>query len=566
MSCRYHDLKSNIIPQLEKQEQDHAHALMKAKVDLATATKEVEELRTLLKSSRTIFHDLVIPWSQLLNQIAEQEKQIQNQMHEDQDLIMCRSIEQIDCDLTKTEQLRLNAQNVRESAMAKLSKLQEKVSQCRNLVHSLQQNIIASNEKQQRKVSLQSSLESVMEDSEIAATDAAEKSIELKLLESEKATLVSQREKMQLACQESLESSQRKLNILNLSISRVRSIQNQLGEGNPYQAAKEMEKSLSSIDDKKSSLESRLSNLKVELEKNVQDHQETLCFAEQVQELTRLKTLEEELQSTEEEIGSLGVDMSVFKSESKIKTKLASLQEQRSKMQSEADISAGSFAAIGDNLRKAKERLNSPEFIGINDRYISQLTEVQAVEIATSDLEKYHRALEKALLAFHTSKMDDINKTIKELWQKTYRGVDIDYIQIKADTEGVTSRSSYNYRVVMYVGGAELDMRGRCSAGQKVLSCLIIRLALAENFCLNCGVLALDEPTTNLDAENSASLAEALKSLMVARKDFESFQLIVITHDEEFARRLGSREYTEHLWRITKDENQHSRITREPIG
>lgn len=566
MSCRYHDLKSNIIPQLEKQEQDHAHALMKAKVDLATATKEVEELRTLLKSSRTIFHDLVIPWSQLLNQIAEQEKQIQNQMHEDQDLIMCRSIEQIDCDLTKTEQLRLNAQNVRESAMAKLTKLQEKVSQCRNLVHSLQQNIIASNEKQQRKVSLQSSLESVMEDSEIAATDAAEKSIELKLLESEKATLVSQREKMQIACQESLESSQRKLNILNLSISRVRSIQNQLGEGNPYQAAKEMEKSLSSIDDKKSSLESRLSNLKVELEKNVQDHQETLCFAEQVQELTRLKTLEEELQSTEEEIGSLGVDMSVFKSESKIKTKLASLQEQRSKMQSEADISAGSFAAIGDNLRKAKERLNSPEFIGINDRYISQLTEVQAVEIATSDLEKYHRALEKALLAFHTSKMDDINKTIKELWQKTYRGVDIDYIQIKADTEGVTSRSSYNYRVVMYVGGAELDMRGRCSAGQKVLSCLIIRLALAENFCLNCGVLALDEPTTNLDAENSASLAEALKSLMVARKDFESFQLIVITHDEEFARRLGSREYTEHLWRITKDENQHSRITREPIG
>jgi len=55
-------------------------------------------------------------------------------------------------------------------------------------------------------------------------------------------------------------------------------------------------------------------------------------------------------------------------------------------------------------------------------------------------------------------------------------------------------------RVVMYSGGAELEMRGRCSAGQKVLACLIIRLALAETFCLNCGILALDEPTTNLDA------------------------------------------------------------------
>ena len=40
--------------------------------------------------------------------------------------------------------------------------------------------------------------------------------------------------------------------------------------------------------------------------------------------------------------------------------------------------------------------------------------------------------------------------------------------QIKADSEGAGARS-YNYRVVMYSGGAELDMRGRCSAGQRVL-------------------------------------------------------------------------------------------------
>lgn len=35
---------------------------------------------------------------------------------------------------------------------------------------------------------------------------------------------------------------------------------------------------------------------------------------------------------------------------------------------------------------------------------------------------------------------------------------------------------------------AELDMRGRCSAGQKVLASIIIRLALAECFGINCGV------------------------------------------------------------------------------
>ena len=62
----------------------------------------------------------------------------------------------------------------------------------------------------------------------------------------------------------------------------------------------------------------------------------------------------------------------------------------------------------------------------------------------------------------------------------------------------------------MVKNDTELDMRGRCSAGQKVLASLIIRLALAETFCVNCGVLALDEPTTNLDSENIESLAHSL--------------------------------------------------------
>ena len=45
----------------------------------------------------------------------------------------------------------------------------------------------------------------------------------------------------------------------------------------------------------------------------------------------------------------------------------------------------------------------------------------------------------------------------------------------------------------MVKGDVELDMRGRCSAGQKVLASIIIRLALAESFGQGCGVLALDE-------------------------------------------------------------------------
>lgn len=71
----------------------------------------------------------------------------------------------------------------------------------------------------------------------------------------------------------------------------------------------------------------------------------------------------------------------------------------------------------------------------------------------------------------------------------------------------------------MVKDGTEMDMRGRCSAGQKVLASIIIRLALSESFSTNCGILALDEPTTNLDKENIRALSSALAEWVVIRND-----------------------------------------------
>lgn len=49
-------------------------------------------------------------------------------------------------------------------------------------------------------------------------------------------------------------------------------------------------------------------------------------------------------------------------------------------------------------------------------------------------------------MRFHTMKMEEINKIIRELWQQTYRGQDIDCIRIHSDSEGAGTRS-YSYKV-----------------------------------------------------------------------------------------------------------------------
>lgn len=133
------------------------------------------------------------------------------------------------------------------------------------------------------------------------------------------------------------------------------------------------------------------------------------------------------------------------------------------------------------------------------------------------EIKEKHDALEEALMKYHHEKMTMINRTLSDFWKMTYQGNDIETIEIRSDVEkSENSRSrSYNYRIILKThDGTELDMKGRCSAGQKVLSSIIIRLSLAETFCSECGIMALDEPTTNLDHENIEGLANALSEVI----------------------------------------------------
>lgn len=110
--------------------------------------------------------------------------------------------------------------------------------------------------------------------------------------------------------------------------------------------------------------------------------------------------------------------------------------------------------------------------------------------------------------------------------------IEVESGQETSTVGGARAKRSYNYRLVMRKGDFPLDMRGRSSAGQKILASIVVRLALAETFCLNCGILALDEPTTNLDEPNKVGLASALARIIQSRSRQQNFQLICITHDE----------------------------------
>eukprot|EP00756_Hemistasia_phaeocysticola_P032492 Hpha_TRINITY_DN16409_c0_g6::TRINITY_DN16409_c0_g6_i1::g.162693::m.162693/K10866/RAD50; DNA repair protein RAD50 len=253
---------------------------------------------------------------------------------------------------------------------------------------------------------------------------------------------------------------------------------------------------------------------------------------------------------------------------------LNQISAEKGKLDSEMAGYRGQMEATRRWIQERESELSTTRFEKIDERYASALIRLQSAKLAEDDMQRYHSVLDKALMNYHDEKIADVNEIVKDLWRRTYRGQDIDHIELRSDVvqDGAAKRRSYNYRVVMIKGGVPLDMKGRCSAGQRVLASLVIRIALSQAFGCECGMLALDEPTMNLDSDNIQSLGQALVDLIQSaqgggeRGRPSNFQLIIITHDEQFVRDVGSACGTESVIHVSKDgEGQYTRIATRSI-
>lgn len=276
-----------------------------------------------------------------------------------------------------------------------------------------------------------------------------------------------------------------------------------------------------------------------------------------------LRHLAEEVNNVKHQLIALDFDGAV-KEKATYQKSSEELREKLSTLNAAHSGKVGEVKQVKAQIGQLQSDLET-EFKDIDNQYHLEWIKLQTNMLVMTDLQTYSQALDKAIMKYHSMKMDEINRILRELWNQTYKGTDIDGIEIKCDVSPSGKGRSYNYRVVMHKRSSELDMRGRCSAGQKVLTSILIRLALAECFGTNCGMIALDEPTTNLDVENAELLAIALNNIIEFRKKQRNFQLIVITHDEKFLSHINGGSYTDNFYRVERDENQHSVIKSLPI-
>lgn len=242
-----------------------------------------------------------------------------------------------------------------------------------------------------------------------------------------------------------------------------------------------------------------------------------------------------------------------------LKKNLVQFETQQNEINNRIAMLMGEQKQVEIQYNRINAELNS-EFIDAENKYIDCYIEVKTLDYIISDIEKCIKALDQSIVDFYSTKIEEINTILKDLWVRTYKGNDIDYISLKSETNDC---KVYNYKLVMFKNGIELDLRGRSSAGQKMLVSLLTRLAICDAFCSTFNVLALDEPTTNLDKDNVESLAYTLQKILDDRKT-SNFQLIIITHDEAFLETMN-RHGCDDYYRIYKDSNGNSMITKESL-
>ncbi|NXN61645.1 RAD50 protein, partial [Rynchops niger] len=565
-------LRQTVLDLHEKDIPDLRNKIQSANRDLTGLKAEIEEQESLLQTAlseeegaKACLQDITL-MERHQTDIRDVERKIAQQEAKLLGVDLSRTVLQVSHEKqekkhlwdTVTGKIELN-QKLKQDQQNQIQQLKSTVNELKAEKLQIASSMQRRQQLEEQTVELTTEVQSLCREIKEAKEQAFPLDATLEKLQEEKEDLMNKRTASNKETQEKINGIEEKVKDIN---KYMKEIENYIQQGKEdYKKQKESE--LDEVNSQLAVCEKQKEKISKEMEMIRQDIDTQKIQQRWLEDNLTLRKRNEELKEVEDNIKHLVKEMGEMKVP-QLKNEQKHLEEKIESLKRNHHVALGRQRGFEEEIVRFKKELREPQFKDAEEKYREMMIIMRTTELANKDLDLYYKALDKAIMTFHSMKMEEINKIIRDLWRSTYRGQDIEYIEIRSDADENVSasdkRRSYNYRVVMIKGDTALDMRGRCSAGQKVLASLIIRLALAETFCLNCGILALDEPTTNLDRENIESLAHALVEIIKSRSQQRNFQLLVITHDEDFVELLGRSEYVETFYRIKKNIDQCSEI------
>ncbi|KAM7333403.1 DNA repair protein RAD50 isoform X1 [Alexandromys fortis] len=565
-------MRESIIDLKEKEIPGLRNKLQSVSGDIQNLKTGIEEQETLLgtimpeeESAKVCLTDVTI-MERLQMELKDVERKIAQQAAKLQGVDLDRTVQQVNQEKqekqhkvdTVSSKIELNRKLIQDQ-QEQIQCLKSKTNELKSEKLQISTNLQRRQQMEEQTVELSTEVQSLYREIKDAKEQINPLETALEKFQQEKEDLIHRKHTSNKMSQDKISDIKEKVKNIN---GYMKDIENYIQDGkDDYKKQKETELNevvaqLNDCDKHKEKINKEMGTMRQDIDtQKIQERwlQDNLTLRKRREEL---KEVEEERKQHLKEMGQMQV--------LQMKNEHQKLEENIDTIKRNHSLALGRQKGYEEEILHFKKELREPQFRDAEEKYREMMIVMRTTELVNKDLDIYYKTLDQAIMKFHSMKMEEINKIIRDLWRSTYRGQDIEYIEIRSDADENVSasdkRRNYNYRVVMLKGDTALDMRGRCSAGQKVLASLIIRLALAETFCLNCGILALDEPTTNLDRENIESLAHALVEIIKSRSQQRNFQLLVITHDEDFVELLGRSEYVEKFYRVRKNMDQCSEI------
>ncbi|PPQ65393.1 hypothetical protein CVT26_000018 [Gymnopilus dilepis] len=573
------NLKQREIPQLEKDlkslesaHPDLSHAAEEVGRKLNDVTRQIKELHTLRQQANTV--------TRLRKEVDKAKQEVKQLESSLESTGSTKTAEDVQNELARiTSDIR---KNERESK-AISNEQDRQIRLCRDIESALHRLQLEESEKAnevREKNRLEEDVERMKQEIETYVTQAKEIDGKISEAQAPIVALQEQHQRLQRDLNSKLSEAQRLFEELSRSVDKLNDMNKNVERYVKEKKARALEDCSSRLEQCDTQLQDLQSQIEASreiitsIDKEINESGATIS---NLRDNIIVHNLMRDISKTQRDMDAIDMEEAA-KARRNYEDKYEPAKRREDKLGEAYHQLTGELGSLKAQLKSLETDLK--EFKDVYKNYTDQLIRVKVSDMANSDLEKYAKALDNAIMKYHGLKMEEVNDTMKHLWNKTYQGTDIDGIKIRSDVEGGASKRSYNYRVVMTKDQVEMDMRGRCSAGQKMLASIIIRLALSDSFGQNCGILALDEPTNALDTENIDALAASLveyvrshpqmahsltyrRSIINERKTHSNFQLIIITHDENFLRKLGQSDVMEYYWRVSRDSRQKSVIERQ---
>ena len=316
---------------------------------------------------------------------------------------------------SKNEALTVRMDGLRE----RIHFAQNEIHRRKNRCHELRQSLVSFQLNRQKADHLNAQLSDLRTQANAIDGELAELVRSLEPLAECLQTLVTERQNMRVEFDRQMASLQDTANQLHQDLTLLASKHREVESRKVDDAQlREAESAIRDLEERRIALQQRSAGLAEEMQ----------LLGRQLSEVEGLKrSINDNLKYRElkAQVAAFDVTIQALRSQvgdsSKI-SDLETLRQQRAELTSKKDRLLGQQKALTEQVLRLERELEVKPYKGIEEDYRQLQIDIRLTELAVGDLDKYVKALDNAIIKYHSIKMEEINKIIAELWSNTYKG------------------------------------------------------------------------------------------------------------------------------------------------